>query len=370
MPVGDLVSLVVRLLAGCWLLWAVRRPADHGEGASRPPCSIVVPARDEAGTLPALLRSVVPQLAAGDELVVVDDHSGDATATVAAAGGATVVPAPELPPGWTGKAWACWTGAAAARGDVLVFLDADVTMAAGGLGRALAEHRDRCPDGLLSVQPYHVTVKPYERASALFNVVAMMGTDAFTPRGDAVAPRGAFGPCLVTTRDAYEVAGGHEAVRSSVLDDVALSQRYIAAGRHVVCRGGRGTVSFRMYPRGWRQLLEGWSKNLAGGAGATRVPTTLLVVAWVSLLIQAAWWAVGYALTGDGPGSGPWFTVTAYGAVVAQLAWMLRRVGRFGPITPLLFPLPLVAFLFIFTRSVYLTVVRRKVTWKGRAIET
>jgi 4,4'-diaponeurosporenoate glycosyltransferase len=368
MPWLETVSVALRLLAGCWLLWRITRPGPVTPGFTRPACSIVVPARDEAGTLPDLLASVLPQLTDRDELVIVDDHSTDATASVASAAGAELVEAPDLPDGWTGKALACATGAARAHNRTLIFLDADVRVLAGGLDRVLAAHAREAPDGLLSVQPHHEVRRPYERLSALFNVVAMMGTDAFTPFGARRHPAGAFGPCLVTTREAYDAVGGHASVASAVLDDVALAKGYQRAGRRVVCLGGRGSLGFRMYPNGVRQLVQGWSKNLAGGADAARRTTVILVVAWVSVLIQAAWWFGRLAATGSGPGGSAWFAAVVYAAVVAQLVWMLRRVGTFGWPTALLFPVPLVFFLAVFTRSAYLTIVRRKVAWKGREI--
>jgi 4,4'-diaponeurosporenoate glycosyltransferase len=230
----------------------------------------------------------------------------------------------------------------------LLFLDADVTVEPGGLDRVLGAHAG----GLLSVQPFHITVRHYERLSLFFNVIAMMGSDAFTPLGPRLRPSGAFGPCLVTSRDDYDAVGGHAAVKSAVLDDVELAHCYLASGRPVSCRGGRGSLSFRMYPEGFRQLLEGWTKNFAGGAGKTRVVTLVLVVAWTSLCIQA-----------------PWLGWPVYAAVVVQLAWMARRIGRFGVLALVLFPIPLFAFLALFVRSVFLTVVRRRVMWKGREIK-
>ena len=73
-------------------------------------------------------------------------------------------------------------------------------------------------------------------------------------------------------------------------------------------------------------------------------------------------------VTGSGPGGSAWFAVAVYAAAVAQLVWMQRRVGTFGWPTALLFPVPLVFFLAVFARSAYLTVVRRKVAWKGREL--
>jgi 4,4'-diaponeurosporenoate glycosyltransferase len=305
----------------------------------------VVPARNEARTLPKLLASLRPELRPGDQLIVVNDASSDATADIASRGGATVVEAPPLPEGWTGKAWACATGASVSTADTLVFLDADVTVDPGGLDRVLGSHQG----GLLSVAPFHLTIRPYERLSLFFNVVGLMSVEPFTPLGSRRAPTGAFGPCLVTSRADYDAIGGHAAVRATVLDDMELARCYQASGRRVVCLGGRGSLSIRMYPEGLRQLVEGWSKNMAGGAGRIRVSALLMVVSWIGLCIQA-----------------PWLGWPYYAAVVAQLAWIARRIGRFGIVAVVLYPIPLCAYLVIFVRSIYLTYVRRRVRWRGR----
>ena len=368
----DLLSVALRWLAGCWLLWQVA-PVGRRRGAvdpalpvvvGRPPCSIVVPARDESRTLPVLLASLAAEVTDEDEVIVVDDDSSDGTRAVARAAGAEVVPAPPLPPGWTGKNSACWTGAGVARHDVVVFLDADTELAPGGLDRLLAEQRRR--GGLLSVQPFHAVRRAYEQLSAFFNVIAMMGIDAFTPLGDRRVPSGAFGPVLVTHRADYDRVGGHASVADQILDDVALARRYRDAGIRVSCLGGRGTVRFRMYPDGLRHLLEGWTKNFAGGAAGTRRLTLVLIAAWVSLCIEAAW-DLGSALAGGDPW-GP--VLLVYGAVVAQVGWMLRRIGTFHPLTAALYPVPLAFFLAVFARSVVDVYVRRRVTWKGRQLAT
>jgi 4,4'-diaponeurosporenoate glycosyltransferase len=350
MPGLDVSWLVVRFAAGCALLWSIRRPPPVQPRRDRRPVSIIVPARDEEASLPALLASLDGELRQDDEVVIVDDHSTDGTATLA-----PVLAAPPVPAGWTGKAWACWTGAKAARNDLLVFLDADVTVLAGGLDRVLGAHAELAPDGLLSVQPYHVTVRPYERLSAFFNIVSMMGTDAFTVLGRRRCSRGAFGPCMVTSRAAYDAAGGHASVSSSILDDVALAQRY----RRSECLAGRDSLTFRMYPSGVRQLVEGWTKNLARGARFVRPSTLVAIVLWLSLCMEAAWWLVN-----DRDEA----AVAIYAVIVVQLAWMLRRIGRFGVMTAVVYPVALTSFLAVFARSMYLTAVRHRVRWKGRSL--
>jgi 4,4'-diaponeurosporenoate glycosyltransferase len=318
--------------------------------------TVVVPARDEAENLGRLLPSLA---GSGLDVVVVDDHSSDRTASVAAAGGARVVAAPALPDGWTGKAWACATGASAAtEGARLVFLDADTTLEPGGLDRILGEHDRR--GGMVSVQPVHIVERPYERLSAWFNLVAMMGVDAFSPLRGRVRPTGAFGPCMVVDREVYHRAGGHAAVRGDVLDDVALARAVIATGGPVTLFGGEGVIRFRMYPRGLGQLVEGWTKNFAGGAAGTRPLTLLLVVAWMAGAIAAAVAPLTTSRAG----------VVLYAAYAAQLAVLFRRVGRFGVATAVLFPIPLAFFLAVFLRSIVLTFVRREVAWRGRRVRT
>jgi hypothetical protein len=393
--------VVTGLLWGGWLLAGARpvRPAASArglaavpglagpEGGGLPRVSVIVPARDEEATLPVLLASVAALRQAPHELIVVDDGSTDRTATVARAAGARVLAAPPPPARWLGKPWACHLGAEAATGDHLLFLDADTRLAPDALGRLLDEHAALTPDGLLSVAPYHATERPYEELSAACNVVSALGTGAFAgPPGRAVPAltRAAFGPCLVTSAAAHRAVGGHAAVRGEVVEDVALAANYRAAGRPVRCLTGGDAVAFRMYPDGLAQLVEGWSKNLAAGAGTTgpRAPLALAgAVAWVAACVAVGWdglaalgglvaGAVGLGTDGGAGGlpAGAVWTAAAWAAVAAEMRWMLRRLGAFRWWTAVLFPIPLVAFVAVFFRSLGLTYVRRRVTWRGRQI--
>ncbi len=307
--------------------------------------SIVVPARNEAGNIGSLLES----LAADEprEIVVVDDESTDATAAIAAAGGARVVAAPPRPPGWTGKTWACWTGAETATGDVVVFVDADVRFAPSALATLLAEQRRS--GGLVSVQPYATTRRAYEQMSLFFNVVGVVASDLH---------RTAFGPCMVCSRDNYFAVGGHAAVRGEVTEDVALGDRFRSHGFPVDGRLGGFAVRYRMYPLGLAQLAEGWTKNFATGAGRTRPLTLLGVVAWIAAYITAP---VAVATTGAAG-------IAVYALAVAELAWFARRVGDFRWWAIVAYPIPLAFFLVVFARSLVATAIRREVSWRGRRI--
>ncbi|MBA2752132.1 MAG: glycosyltransferase [Actinobacteria bacterium] len=366
------VLQVLGWLAGTWLLWRVPRCRpplvvdDQGDLALGD-VSVVIPARDEEETLPRLLDSLNAQQPAASKVVVVDDHSSDATARVAVERAATVVACDPLPRGWTGKSWACWTGAKSTDGATLVFLDADTELEPGALERVVGEHRRR--GGLVSVQPFHRTERLYEAFSAFFNLVSMMGVEAFTPRSDRRSSTGAFGPCLVCSRDDYLRAGGHQAVAGDVVEDVALAKRFAASGLPVTCLGGQGTISFRMYPGGPAHLVEGWTKNFAAGAGATRPATFVMVSAWLAGCITAGT-ALTTALLSRRRGNSTPRAAFAYLAYALQLRWMLRRVGTFGWWPAAVYPAPLAGFLALFARSLVLTGVRKEVPWKGRMVET
>ena len=355
----DVFLVAVRLAIGCWLLWSLPRLTRLGSfDLSR--VSVVVPARNEAAQLPRLLRSLAGTAA---EVVVVDDDSTDGTPSVAATHGARVVPAAPLPDDWAGKAWACELGAGAAAGEVLVFVDADVRFAPGALGRVVATLDDG--GGLVSVQPHHVPEAPAEHLAALFNVVALAATDVATPLGRRRGSRGAFGPVLACRREDHERVGGHRVAKDTVVDDVALAEAFRDIGLPVRVLAGGDDVTFRMYPLGLGQLVEGFTKNLAAGVGSVRRTTAVLVVAWLSLLVQATVAPVR-ALLGEGD------VVVAlglYAVVAAQVWWMARKVGRFGPVTALAFPLLLATFLFVFLRSVVAT-ARGSVSWRGRRLST
>jgi 4,4'-diaponeurosporenoate glycosyltransferase len=355
-----------------WVLgwWAFGRPrrvdalpvaSDDSPG----PVTVVVPARDEAATIGGLLDDLAASRTAPDRVVVVDDHSSDGTAAVAATRpGVEVVAAPPLPTGWAGKCWACHTGALGLDAGTVVFVDADVRLAPDALGRVVA-HR-AATGGLVSVQPWHAVERSYEQASAVFNVVSIMGSAAGSRRARRPGPgtSAAFGPLLAASVEDYRAVGGHDAVRDRVAEDLALGRRFRDAGlgSHPLV-GGR-SVRYRMYPGGQRQLVEGWTKNFAIGAGSTPLLRLLAVVAWVAAVGTAAALVVD-ALRGRAE---PAVAAAAFAATVAQVAVLFRAVGGFGPVSAALFPLHLVGFVAVFARSIWCTVVRRQVRWRGRTV--
>ena len=370
---GALPSLLLWLL-GLFLMARIpsfarnrspSRPAA-AQDEPAPRISIIIPARNEARRIGALLASLSRQTWPPHEILVVNDGSTDQTATVAGQLGATVIASQPLPPRWNGKPWACWQGAQRATGDLLLFLDADTWLEPDGIRRLVLAQQAR--GGLLTVQPYHVTHKPYEQLSAFFNIVLMAAMNAFTPLGNALRPGGAFGPCVMCNQPDYFHVGGHSQVKDQVLESIGLAQAFLQHHLPVSCYAGRGAISFRMYPGGLGELVEGWSKGFGSGALAVRIPFLLLTVAWVWGCFDATFGllrAIPASFTPD-----LWARLLAYGLYAVQIHWMLARIGRFCWWTALLFPLPLLYFGIIMLRSLILIHVLRRVAWRGRTIST
>ncbi|TVQ26040.1 MAG: glycosyltransferase [Spirochaetaceae bacterium] len=330
---------------------------DRSRGRS---VSVVIPARNEAQRIGALLASLTVQTLAPVEVIVVDDQSADATEAVAQAGGARVIPAGQRPDGWIGKSWACQVGAEAAIGDTILFLDADVTLADDAIERLLRALDES--GGVVSVQPYHRTVRLYERFSALFNaqVVASIGVGP--------TARGLFGPCIMMAATTYARCGGHESVRGSIVDDIALGARCLDAGIPIRTFLGGRAVRFRMYPEGPRQMLSGWTKNFLQGADAT---PRLILFAQSMWIVGASTVAVQTIFSGAALPVGiiplP-AALIMYAFYSALLAVTLPHYGRFGAVTALLFPLHLVFFACVAAYALSVRIRGGSVNWRGRAV--
>jgi len=335
-----------------------------GNRGPRPSVSIIIPARNEENSLPVLLASLRGQDLNDTEIAVVVDESDDRTREAAEAKGVRTILAGPRPEGWFGKPWACYQGAMAAKGDILLFLDADTRLEENGLRRIV----DTCieTDGVVSIQPYHRTKRLYEELSSFFNIVGMAGMGTFTLFGGRVRPVGLFGPCVAIRKDTYFEIGGHAAVRRQVVEDLALGAKLKKQKHAVHCFGGKGTISFRMYPNGLRDLIDGWSKGFATGAAKTYLPILIAVVLWIGGGISATRYAVE-AISSAKP-----LPALAWGAsyfgYCAQVYWMLFRIGTFKVYTALLYPISLLFFILVFLYSAFLIFIRRRVRWKGATL--
>jgi chlorobactene glucosyltransferase len=251
-----------------------------------PRLSVLLPARNEAGRIRTCLESLLGQIYPSLEIIVLDDESLDATAEIVRALGFSTDPqshhrlirgAP-LPPGWTGKSWACHQLAEAAHGEYLLFTDADTIHQPEAVSSAIAAaQRFRCD--LLTLWPYQTTVTFAEKlVIPLMFVVGgsylphwLLVWAQRTPWLARLVGRKflalcgtACGQFLLFRRESYFKLGGHRTVGEHLVEDIALARevaKRIPDGWRLVTCDGTQLVSCRMYSS-LAQIWEGFTKNL------------------------------------------------------------------------------------------------------------
>ncbi|MBI4166357.1 MAG: glycosyltransferase [Acidobacteria bacterium] len=227
--------------------------------------SVVIPARDEEANIERVVRSVAAQAHVA-EILVVDDQSSDRTPEILARlkpefPVLRVLRTGPLPEGWTGKAHAVATGAREARAEWLLLTDADTEHLEGSLESLLRRATSRAID-LLSVSPGQETPTWWEKAVIPLIFVELARRFRFDDVSNPDSPvAAANGQYVLIRREVYERAGGHEAVRGEILEDVALARRVKRAGGKLLFLPGALWVRTRMY-RTFGEMWRGWTKNL------------------------------------------------------------------------------------------------------------
>lgn len=331
--------------------------------------SVIVPARNEQDCVAECLRSLTAQSEDGWrlgeqwEILLVDDHSTDRTRAIAQEiAGVTVMDAPKLEHGWTGKANAVWAGAKAARGEWLLFTDADTVHESNSASRAVVE-AERHEVAMLSYSPRQIAHGVWQRAlmPLVFSELAMTYPPAKVsdPASHLAAANGQF---LLVRRDVYFAHGGHEAVRNEVLEDVALARVVKNHKLGLRFRYAPEAVATRMY-RTLGAMIEGWTKNLAllfGNALALAAWRVLDLILLVGLPILTAW---TYEVS-----------TRRIFWIVLLLIWLrtlwrfYRRVAKshFPALDCAISPLALPLFAALLYRSWFQHTVTKRVSWKGR----
>ncbi|MBI4494875.1 MAG: glycosyltransferase [Chloroflexi bacterium] len=365
-------AAVLRVRTSLGALRAVT-PGPLPEPAPR--VSILVPARNEAANIVACLRSLLAQDYPRFEVIVLDDQSTDGTGElVAQLAGADrrlrLLQGQPLPAGWTGKNFALAQAAALARGDWLLFTDADTLHEPQTLTAALSTAERRGLD-FLSLATGQVLGGVWERLVVPV-VAAVVGLA--TPVQAVNDPKRtgtafALGQFILIRRRAYEGMGGHAAVRAEILEDCELARLAKQAGFALLLADGRALVRARMY-RGFRDLWEGWTKNAFLGPGG-RVSIALGGLAFITLLGVGpfAAWALAAIAVARQPLEHDMLLLglASLHLVVLLCGWSkVCRGFQVGWPYPLALPVGALVLDAILINSAYRHLAGRGVAWKGR----
>jgi len=349
----------------------LRRLGGYPMPRRLPTVSILVPARNEEGNIGACLRSLLAQEYPHYEVIALDDNSEDRTGAILAGLAAehprlTVLQGRPLPAGWLGKNWACHQLAERARGELLLFTDADTRHHPRALADAVAALEAEQAD-LLTAFPQQETGSWAERLMVpgmiwTFFLFMPLRLAYRSPRPGLSVTCGQF---MLFRRSAYKAIGGHKAVRQDVVEDMMLGRRIKEQGLRWRVLDGCPRVRCRMY-HGLREALDGFGKNLFAGF---RYNISAYVLGWLfatvlvlePLLVLALWWA-GVPLAGFSPA----LAATAVGAMLLLVGISYPRF-RFPAYLALIYPLTLLICIGIAAYSLGLALTGRSY-WKGRQI--
>ena len=373
------MSFLLAVLVALWVGYAAfgrRWRIEPRLGVAPPrvafaePVVAVVPARNEAAELPRTLAALLGQTHADLHVVLVDDHSDDGTAEIArriadergVPERLTVVPAPDLPPGWTGKVWAQHQGVAQARarGARWVWLtDADVRHDSDVLERLLVTAYRETRD-LVSIMARLRCATVFEKLLIpAFTYFFAMVYSFHRTRDDRAGDAGAAGGCVLVRAALLERVGGMAAIRDAVIDDCALAR---------VCKDAGGRLWLGYHPgvestRGYPTLAAIW--NMVARSAYTQLRYNPLIVAGVVLGL-----AYVFLLPVGAIVFGPW-PLRVMGLVAyAAIAWTYRpMIDYLGCEPPWALALPLSATMYaaMTVSSAWHHHRGTGAVWKGRA---
>ncbi|HZH28875.1 MAG TPA: squalene/phytoene synthase family protein [Azospirillaceae bacterium] len=332
--------------------------------------SILIPARNEEANIAAAVEAALATRGVPFEVVVMDDASTDRTAAIVAGivardpGRVRLERAPPLPPGWAGKAHACWSLAQRARGTHLLFIDADVRIGPDAAARLLAQ-AERTRADFVSGVPRQRTGSLGERLTVpMINTLILGYFPALFMRLSGLPGFGAAcGQLMLVRRDAYFAAGGHAAIRGTFHDGLKLCRRMRAAGFRTDLVAGADLATCRMYT-GFRDAWHGFGRNAREGMATwAGLPVWTVLLAGGHLLPPAL---VAASLAGLAP-AGEAVTGTTLLALALSLGFraaVTLRTREDGWTVPLH---PAIVATGLAIQWAALLAPGRRRGWKGRA---
>lgn len=325
--------------------------------ATPPSVAILIPARDEEAGIGRCVAAALASTGADIEVVVLDDHSTDATAAIVARLAQRdprlrLVPAPPLPPGWNGKQHACHVLSTLTDRPNLLFVDADVTLEPEAAARLAP------PDGvdLQSGVPRQRMLTAAERIIVPMINVLILGylPVALMRRDGRESLAAGCGQMMMVRAAAYRSVGGHGAIRTSLHDGLKLPRAFRARGFRTDLVEGSRLATCRMYDGAgplwsgflknategmatpvalpvWTVLLFGghvlpWLLLLAALAGPMSVTALVLIVGACALPLAAR--AIQSRVTGESVADIAWHPIGVLGTLAIQWTALARRALR------------------------------------------
>lgn len=292
------------------------------------------------------------------EIIVIDDQSADRTPQILGALNdprLTVLQGEETPAGWLGKPWALEQGSRRARGELLLFVDADIHYEPKAIA-SMVDALETSGVSMLAVLP-HIEMHTLGEQVAMMMLpfIAWAGIPLWLGnRWNAVGLAIGGGVGNFVRRPAYDAIGGHTALHNAVIDDIGLARQMRANGfrtKHVVTDD---LISVRVY-HGLREVILGFEKNMFAILGSTFAAVVMaLLMIWLHILpFVLAFAAHPFSI--------------ACVAICTLIRLMIAIRGRYSLLNAVFLHVPMVlVWLYILLQSTWMTVRRREIHWRGR----
>jgi|SRR6187402_6717 len=333
--------------------------------------TLIFPVRNEAAGIAAALKHALASANTTLEIIVVDDHSTDATAEIVRTLARSypkirLITSASLPAGWNGKQHACWQGAQHASHDLLCFVDADVRLAPEALTR-MAAFLQQTGSGLVSGFPFQQTVTLLEYLLLPLIHFILLGLLPMRrmARSTSAAYAAGCGQFLLCRRATYFEVGGHSAIRQTMHDGLLLPRLFRQHGHLTRLADLTTLATCRMYTNA-RDTWNGLSKNATEGMATPKLlpPLTLLFALGQILPLPVLLAALYRHNT----------AATILSATALALAYLPRVLGvlrfRQSILGALLHPLGVATLLALQWTALVQKARGKTATWKNRSYPT
>jgi len=346
------------------------------ESEQLPTISVIVPVRNEETKIARCLNSLAVQDYPNFEIVVIDDKSTDDSGRIIAEIASQyqnikVIPGRENRPGWLGKCNALHHGSPHARGEWLVFSDADTYHHPNSLRDAVGAAIEYKAD-MISFMPVQELYSFSERIVMPTLLGSFLCGDPTNSINDPKNPRSyAYGQYIMVRRTTYDAIGGHESVKDQILDDISIGRVTKENGFAVTACDGRPLYTVRMYTS-FSELWSGWTKNAFAIINCNIVSLVGLVVL-LQLCITGPFVTLAAAVLAPEslaetlPPAALWSLISLQ--FFCLIYFYARSTVFYKGLSPLYFfllPLGALSVSALYINSAYCFITGRQVKWKGR----
>lgn len=350
------------LVAAHGRYWSSTPELSPGPPAAGPAVDIIVPARNEAETIQRVADSLRAQDYRGPfRITLVDDNSTDDTATLAASGGGIdVLRLIDKPAGWSGKLWALSRGVAATRAPLILFADADIVHDPRHLSALVTKLNSEALDMVSEMVRLHcdsAAEKALIPAFVYFFQMLYPFARVNDPRSRIAA---AAGGTVLIRRATLVRIGGIEAIRHTLIDDVALASEVKRHGPLYLGHSGLAE-SIRLYPH-WRDV---WQMVARTAFTQLRFSAVLLVATLIGLAVV---WLVPPLAAVFGSGATRAMGIATCILAAASYQPTLARFGR-NPAWAALLPLIALFYMGATLDSAISHWFGRGASWKSRSYD-